>query len=95
MRFEKNRELHKAVSVGCLLVANAMGINSCTGSIVSLLSSSLAALEMKTFSSGLEFSKGSLRDKGACHMTLKQYAVILIIDKSFLIPEVVFASIAL
>lgn len=46
-RFEKNRKLHKDVSVGCLL-ANATGINSCAGSTVSLLSSSLAAWEMET-----------------------------------------------
>lgn len=47
-KFEKNRKLHKDVSVGCLLVANATGINSCMGSTVSLLLSGPAALEMKT-----------------------------------------------
>lgn len=42
-----NRKLHKGVSDGCLLVASAAGINSCRGSTMSLLLSSLTAVEMR------------------------------------------------
>nr|XP_009685581.1 PREDICTED: uncharacterized protein LOC104152099 isoform X2 [Struthio camelus australis] len=44
-RFKKNRKLHKEVSVGCLLVANATEVNNHTGSTELLLSYSPAALD--------------------------------------------------
>ncbi|XP_053880616.1 uncharacterized protein LOC128835288 [Malaclemys terrapin pileata] len=80
--FKKHRKLDKEVPVGCLLGSNTTEINSCTSSTEPLLSSSPAALEIKTYDSEDEFNVETLRDKAASHMNSKTEAICSSVDLS-------------
>ncbi|XP_025036294.1 uncharacterized protein LOC102457501 isoform X2 [Pelodiscus sinensis] len=80
--FKKRRKLDKEVPVGCFLGTNTTEINSCTSSTEPLLSSSPAALEIKTYDSEDEFNVETLRDKAASHMNSKTEAICSSVDLS-------------
>ncbi|CAM5120804.1 unnamed protein product [Eretmochelys imbricata] len=76
--FKKRRKLDKEVPVG----SNTTEINSCTSSTEPLLSSSPAALEIKTYDSEDEFNVETLRDKAASHMNSKTEEICSSVDLS-------------
>ncbi|XP_067396924.1 uncharacterized protein [Emydura macquarii macquarii] len=80
--FKKHRKLDKEVPVGCLLGSNTTEINSCTSSTEPLLSSSPAALEIKTYDSEDEVNVETLRDKAASLMNSKTEAICSSFDLS-------------